>query len=108
MVPFKMIIFNQLNIAYSDNPPNDNPPNYDNPPNDNAPNDNPPKSCKRQSADTTMRRHDNLPKTININIPFLTTVYMSQAIEEIRHFRKCLGNSRNAWSFHNCLGICRK
>ncbi len=34
--------------------------------------------------------------------------YMSQAIAEIRHFRKCLVISRNDWSFLNCLGICRK
>ena len=34
-------------------------------------------------------------------------VYMSQGFEEIRHFRKCLGNSGNAWSFHKCLGISR-
>jgi hypothetical protein len=33
------------------------------------------------------------------------TLYMSQAFAEIRHFRKCLGNSRNAWSSLNCLGI---
>jgi len=30
---------------------------------------------------------------------------MSQAFAEIRHFRKCLGNSGNAWIFLNCLGI---
>ncbi len=33
---------------------------------------------------------------------------MSQAFAEIRHFRKCLDNSGNAWIFLNCLGICRK
>jgi len=32
---------------------------------------------------------------------------MSQAFAEIRHFRKCLGNSGNAWSSLNCLGIFR-
>ena len=39
-------------------------PSSDNPPNDNPPNDNPPKSYKRQSADTTICRHDNPPKKI--------------------------------------------
>ena len=57
----------------SDNPPNDNPPNYDNPPNDNAPNDNPPNSYKRQSADKTIGRHDNPPKTINTSLSTLYT-----------------------------------
>jgi hypothetical protein len=33
---------------------------------------------------------------------------MSQAIAEIRHFRKCLVISGNDWSFLDCLGICRK
>ena len=32
---------------------------------------------------------------------------MSQAFAEIRHFRKCLGNSGNAWTSLNCLGISR-
>jgi len=35
-------------------------------------------------------------------------LYMSKAFEEIWHFRKSLGNSRNGWIFLNCLGICRK
>jgi hypothetical protein len=30
---------------------------------------------------------------------------MSQAFAEIRHFRKYLGNSGNAWCFLNSLGI---
>jgi len=34
-------------------------------------------------------------------------IYVSQAFAEIRHFRKCLGNSGNAWSSLNCLGISR-
>ncbi len=29
---------------------------------------------------------------------------MSQGIPGIKHFRKCLGNSRNAWYSCNCLG----
>jgi hypothetical protein len=29
---------------------------------------------------------------------------MSQGIPGIRHFRKCLGNSGNAWHSCNCLG----
>ena len=32
-------------------------------------------------------------------------VFMSQGIAEIGHFRKCLGNSGNAWSYLKCLGI---
>jgi hypothetical protein len=40
-------------------------------------------------------------KKMNIN------VYMLQAFAEIRHFRKCLGNSGNDWVFLNCLGNCR-
>jgi len=34
-------------------------------------------------------------------------LYVSQAFAEIRHFRKCLGNSGNAWTSLNCLGISR-
>jgi len=30
---------------------------------------------------------------------------MSQAFAEIQDFQKCLGNSVNAWSSLNCLGI---
>jgi len=36
---------------------------------------------------------------------FIQYMFMSQAFAEIRHFRKCLGNSGNAWCFLNCLGI---
>jgi len=35
----------------------------------------------------------------------VSVFYMSQAFAEIRHFRKCLGNSGNAWNSLNCLGI---
>ncbi len=38
---------------------------------------------------------------ININI----YIYMSQVFAEIWHFRKCLGNSRKAWVFLNCLAM---
>jgi len=37
----------------------------------------------------------------------IQSLQMSQAFAEIRHFRKCLGNSGNAWGFLNCLGISR-
>ncbi len=30
---------------------------------------------------------------------------MSQGFQKIRHFRKCLRNSRNVWGFLSCLGI---
>ena len=36
------------------------------------------------------------------------SVCVSQGSAEIRHFRKCLGISGNAWVFLNCLGIWRK
>ena len=32
---------------------------------------------------------------------------MSQGIEEIRHFRKCLGISRNAWAIEEFLELPR-
>jgi len=35
----------------------------------------------------------------------MNIIYMLQRIPGIRHFRKCLGKSGNAWHSYNCLGI---
>ncbi len=52
----------------------------------------------------------NRSKISNLETNSLSTntMYMSQAIAEITHFRKCLVISGNVWSFLNCLGIWRK
>ncbi len=45
-------------------------------------------------------------KHVVLNIYIYIYVYLSQAIAEIKHFRKCLVISGNALSFLNCLGNC--
>ncbi len=43
-------------------------------------------------------------KTTVLYKNFLIMIYMSQAIEEIRHFQNCLGNWGKPRHFRKCLG----
>ncbi len=45
-----------------------------------------------------------MEKKLSISESLTFVIYMSQTIEEIRHFRKCLGNCRNSRHFRKCLG----
>ena len=47
-------------------------------------------------------------RNISLTWPrFIVYIYVSQGIEEIRHFRKCLEFPQLPRHFWNCLGICR-